>query len=80
MIAGAQVDGKAADRRCGVSFRLGLLLFLVMPTDIITMFTVGVSLTRHGQPALVITQSGTACPLTLARMRARLCDSEPLTR
>jgi hypothetical protein len=25
----------------GFSFRLGLLLFLVMPTDIITMFTVG---------------------------------------
>jgi threonine/homoserine/homoserine lactone efflux protein len=34
----------------GVSFRLGLLLFLVMPTDIITMLTVGASLTRHGQP------------------------------
>jgi threonine/homoserine/homoserine lactone efflux protein len=25
----------------GFSFRLGLLLFLVMPTDVITMFTVG---------------------------------------
>jgi threonine/homoserine/homoserine lactone efflux protein len=34
----------------GFSFRLGLLLFLVMPTDVITMFTVGASLTRHGQP------------------------------
>jgi hypothetical protein len=27
-----------------------LFLFLVMPTDIITMFTVGASLTRIGQP------------------------------
>jgi threonine/homoserine/homoserine lactone efflux protein len=34
----------------GFSFRLGLLLFLVMPTDVITMFTVGASLTRHGRP------------------------------
>jgi Sap-like sulfolipid-1-addressing protein len=25
-------------------------LFLVMPTDVVTMFTVGASLTRHGQP------------------------------
>jgi threonine/homoserine/homoserine lactone efflux protein len=39
---------RTADAR--VSFRLGLLLFLVMPTNIITMFTVGASLTRHGQP------------------------------
>jgi len=34
----------------GFSFRLGLLLFLAMPTDTLTMFTVGASLTRHGQP------------------------------
>jgi threonine/homoserine/homoserine lactone efflux protein len=39
---------QSADPR--FSFRLGLLLFLVMPTDVITMFTVGTSLTRNGQP------------------------------
>jgi threonine/homoserine/homoserine lactone efflux protein len=39
---------QSADPR--FSFRLGLLLFLVMPTDVITMFTVGASLTRNGQP------------------------------
>jgi threonine/homoserine/homoserine lactone efflux protein len=32
------------------SFRLGLLLFLVMPTDILTMLTVGASLARRGDP------------------------------
>jgi threonine/homoserine/homoserine lactone efflux protein len=42
--------GRLQTADAGVSFRLGLLLFLVMPTDIITMFTVGASLTRHGQP------------------------------
>jgi threonine/homoserine/homoserine lactone efflux protein len=33
-----------------LSFRLGLLLFLVMPTDVITMLTVGAYLARHGAP------------------------------
>ena len=42
--------GKLQTADAGFSFRLGLLLFLVMPTNIITMFTVGASLTRHGQP------------------------------
>ena len=42
--------GRLHTADAGFSFRLGLLLFLVMPTDIITMFTVGASLTRHGQP------------------------------
>jgi hypothetical protein len=42
--------GKLQTADAGDSFRLGLLLFLVMPTDIITVFTVGASLTRHGQP------------------------------
>jgi hypothetical protein len=32
------------------SFRLGVPLFLIMPTDVVTMFNVGASLTRHGQP------------------------------
>lgn len=32
------------------SFRLGLLLFLVMPTDIITMLTVGAHLARRDDP------------------------------
>jgi threonine/homoserine/homoserine lactone efflux protein len=39
---------QTADAR--LSFRLGLLLFLVMPTDIITMLTVGAYLARHGAP------------------------------
>jgi len=39
---------QTADAR--LSFRLGLLLFLVMPTDIITMLTVGAYLARHGDP------------------------------
>jgi threonine/homoserine/homoserine lactone efflux protein len=42
--------GRLQTADAGFSFRLGLLLFLVMPTDVITMFTVGASLTRHGQP------------------------------
>jgi threonine/homoserine/homoserine lactone efflux protein len=42
--------GRLQTADVGSSFRLGLLLFLVMPTDVITMFTVGASLTRHGQP------------------------------
>jgi threonine/homoserine/homoserine lactone efflux protein len=39
---------QTADAR--LSFRLGLLLFLVMPTDVITMLTVGAYLARHGAP------------------------------
>jgi threonine/homoserine/homoserine lactone efflux protein len=39
---------QTADAR--LSFRLGLLLFLVMPTDVITMITVGAYLARHGDP------------------------------
>ena len=42
--------GRLQTAEAGFSFRLGLLLFLVMPTNVITMFTVGASLTRHGQP------------------------------
>ena len=42
--------GRLQTADAGFSFRVGLLLFLAMPTDIITMFTVGASLTRHGQP------------------------------
>jgi threonine/homoserine/homoserine lactone efflux protein len=42
--------GRLQSADAGFSFRLGLLLFLVMPTDVITMFTVGASLIRHGQP------------------------------
>lgn len=32
------------------SFRLGFVLFLVMPTDVLTMLTVGAFLARHGEP------------------------------
>jgi hypothetical protein len=42
--------GRLQTADAGLSFRLGLLLFLVMPTDVVTMFSVGASLTRHGQP------------------------------
>ena len=42
--------GRLQTADAGFSFRVGLLLFLAMPTDIITMFTVEASLTRHGQP------------------------------
>lgn len=34
----------------GFSFRLGLLLFLLMPTDTLTMLSVGARLARHGAP------------------------------
>jgi hypothetical protein len=44
----------------GFSFRLGLLLFLVMPTDIITVFTVG-ALPDPTRPAMV--PSGSLAPL-----------------
>lgn len=39
---------QAADAR--FAFRLGFLLFLLMPTDVITMLTVGAYLARHGDP------------------------------
>jgi threonine/homoserine/homoserine lactone efflux protein len=42
--------GKLQTADAGLSFRLGLLLFLVMPTDVITMITVGAYLARHGDP------------------------------
>jgi threonine/homoserine/homoserine lactone efflux protein len=42
--------GKLQSATSRFSFRLGLLLFLLMPTDIITMFTVGGYLGRHGNP------------------------------
>ena len=32
------------------SFRLGLVLFLVMPTDVMMTFTVGAYLAAHGSP------------------------------
>ncbi|MDQ4109521.1 MAG: GAP family protein [Actinomycetota bacterium] len=34
----------------GASFRLGFLLFLFMPTDLIVTFTVGTFLASHGEP------------------------------
>jgi threonine/homoserine/homoserine lactone efflux protein len=40
--------GKLQSADATWSFRLGLLLFLVMPTDILTMVTVGASLARRG--------------------------------
>ncbi len=42
--------GKLQTANTAWSFRLGLLLFLVMPTDILTMTTVGASLARRGDP------------------------------
>jgi threonine/homoserine/homoserine lactone efflux protein len=42
--------GKLQTADAAWSFRLGLLLFLVMPTDILTMVTVGASLARRGNP------------------------------
>ena len=39
---------QTADAR--FSLRLGFLLFLVMPTDVIAMITVGAYLARHGDP------------------------------
>jgi cytochrome c biogenesis protein CcdA len=42
--------GRLQTANARLSFRLGLLLFLVMPTDLITMLTVGAYLARHGAP------------------------------
>jgi threonine/homoserine/homoserine lactone efflux protein len=42
--------GKLQAADAAWSFRLGLLLFLVMPTDILTMIAVGASLARRGDP------------------------------
>jgi threonine/homoserine/homoserine lactone efflux protein len=42
--------GRLQTADAAFSFRLGLLLFLVMPTDILTMLTVGASLARGGDP------------------------------
>jgi threonine/homoserine/homoserine lactone efflux protein len=44
------VDGQLQTADAAWSFRLGLLVFLVMPTDILTMVTVGASLARRGDP------------------------------
>lgn len=42
--------GKLQTATPAYAFRLGLLLFLLMPTDIITMITVGNYLGNHGSP------------------------------
>jgi hypothetical protein len=42
--------GKLQSATTGFSFRLGLLLYSLMPTDIITMVTVGGYLARQGAP------------------------------
>jgi Sap, sulfolipid-1-addressing protein len=61
--------GRIQTADVGFSFRLGLLLFLAMPTDILTMFTVGASLTRHGQlwwhglPFVLVTRLLVGLPL-----------------
>ena len=60
---------QTADTR--LSFRLGLLLFLVMPTDIITMLTVGAYLARRGDswwnsvPFLLLTLLLAGLPLLI---------------
>jgi hypothetical protein len=44
--------GKLATATPRFAFKLGLLLFLVMPTDVITMLTVGVYLARQDAPLI----------------------------
>ena len=42
--------GKLTTATPGFAFKLGFLLFLLMPTDVITMVVVGLYLARHGDP------------------------------
>ncbi|MSO86901.1 MAG: hypothetical protein EXQ71_05215 [Acidimicrobiia bacterium] len=46
--------GKLQDARPGFSFRIGFILFLVMPTDVITMFVVANVLASQGEPWVTI--------------------------
>ncbi|MFB9238864.1 GAP family protein [Plantactinospora siamensis] len=42
--------GKLQDASTGLAFRLGLLLLLAMPSDVLTMVSVSASLARHDRP------------------------------
>ncbi len=44
--------GKLATATPAFSFKLGFLLFIAMPTDVITMITVGTYLVREGEPLI----------------------------
>jgi len=44
------MDGRLQAATEGFSFRIGLLLFLLMPTDLITTLTVGRYLEKTGNP------------------------------
>jgi hypothetical protein len=62
------------------SFRLGFLLFLFMPTDVITTFTVGTTLARDGDsllsaiPFVVLTGLLVAIPLLVLLLLGRRAD------
>lgn len=62
------------------SFRLGLLLFVLMPTDIITEITVGAYLVRHdlawwqGLPFIFVTVLLAAIPLLVLLLMGRRAD------
>jgi hypothetical protein len=65
----------------GFSFRLGFLLFLLMPTDLLTSATVGIFLAGHDVPLwqavpfLVMTALLVAIPLLLLLIMGRRADT-----
>jgi hypothetical protein len=73
--------GKLATAGPRFSFSLGFLLFLLMPTDVITMITVGTSLARHdssllkGLPFLFLTVLLISIPLLVLLILGKRADA-----
>jgi Sap, sulfolipid-1-addressing protein len=63
------------------AFRLGLLLFLFMPTDLITTFTVGATLARNSEsllwaiPFVLLTAFFVAIPLLILLLLGHRADA-----
>jgi threonine/homoserine/homoserine lactone efflux protein len=72
--------GRLATATPGFSFKLGFLLFLVMPTDVITMITVGTYLVRqdaplwHAFPFIFLTVLLVAIPLLILLLMGRRAE------
>jgi threonine/homoserine/homoserine lactone efflux protein len=72
--------GRLATATPGFAFKLGFLLFLVMPTDVITMITVGTYLVRqdaplwHAFPFIFLTVLLVAIPLLILLLMGRRAE------
>jgi hypothetical protein len=73
--------GKLQTATPQVAFRLGLLLFLFMPTDLITTFTVGATLARNSEsllwaiPFVLLTAFFVAIPLLILLLLGHRADA-----